>query len=77
MAATPKDWSLADEVLFNEMQKRRTAVLADRRLALQEAVKKGFGFYADVETVDGLIANAGPICDALAVYRTDLPEAAR
>ena len=69
-------WSSSDERKFNEMQVRRTRVLADRRERLATALRQTLDAEMADSVIEGLIQNAGSICDALSDFRTDLPEAA-
>jgi hypothetical protein len=71
-----QDWTSADERKFNEMQVRRTLVLSERREQLETALRATLDTEVAADVIESLIANAGPICDALANFRNDLPEGA-
>lgn len=67
-------WTERDERVFNEMQVRRTQVLAERHeRLLGTLVDSGVPDAATQKIAEHLVSNAGPICDALAAFRTDLP----
>lgn len=71
-----QDWTSADERQFNQLLVRRSQVLNERRARLENALSGAISNDEVHTFIDAFIANAGPICDALSVFRTDMPEAA-